>query len=77
MGIAAYQTKSEFCGKIDWEGGIEEALLYGLKSNDLADTPENAEFRDHWDQLEARFKEWRSHADSFSIRYSRYFPEAE
>ena len=58
MGMAAYATISEFLGKANYEGGIEEALEYGLKSGDLADTPENRSFRLDWTELTEAFKAW-------------------
>lgn len=42
-------TKHEFLEKVEWEGGIEDALAYGLSSEDC-DDPEVA---DLWRKLEA------------------------
>jgi hypothetical protein len=43
----------EFAGKVEWEGGIEEALHYGLKSTDIDDNPELALA---WADMEATWK---------------------
>lgn len=51
-------TKEEILDKIDWEGGIAEAILgYGLSFEDL---PENAppEVRYAWKELQEQGQEW-------------------
>lgn len=65
MGIAAYATKDEFIGKITYEGGIDEAIEYGLKSEDLADAPENRAFRLDWTELREKFKVWDEAREAF------------
>lgn len=49
-------TKEEFATKVDWEGGIQDALDYGLHATDLDDVPENSELRRLWAALELNHK---------------------
>lgn len=48
-----YATPQELAGKVDWEGGVTEAILgYGIKSEDLPEaTP--AEIVEAWKRVEA------------------------
>lgn len=49
-------TRGNFASKIEWEGGIFEALDYGLKHTDLsADDPDAAALRAAWAELEAAY----------------------
>lgn len=41
-------TEKDFAAKIEWEGGIPDALEYGLKSEDC----EPGELHDAWKNLE-------------------------
>jgi hypothetical protein len=44
-------TKAELAARIDWEGGVMEAVEYGVKVGDLpVNTPE--EVLDAWQQLQ-------------------------
>lgn len=43
-------TPQEFVAKIDWEGGVLDALIYGLKAKDLDDS--DPEFKVEWFALE-------------------------
>lgn len=45
-------TEKDFAAKIEWEGGIPDALEYGLKSEDC----EPGELRNAWKDLEDRWK---------------------
>ncbi len=40
-------TESAFAGKVEWEGGIFEALDYGLKPADVVEGP----LREAWTRL--------------------------
>jgi len=46
----------EFAGKVEWEGGIEEALQYGLRSTDIDDNPE---LEAAWAEMEKVWAEWQ------------------
>jgi hypothetical protein len=49
---AKYETKQELATKIDWEGGVSDAITgYGIKSCDLPDgTPLHV--REAWERVE-------------------------
>lgn len=54
-------TKEEFAAKVDWEGGVADAVDYGLKASDLpADAP--AKVRAAWAALE----DARVHVDTIN-----------
>lgn len=65
MGLHAYTTISEFVGKIDYEGGIDEALAYGLKSVDLAPEAHHEEFKSDWDRLARLYGDWAQEREIF------------
>ncbi|MGV2385396.1 MAG UNVERIFIED_CONTAM: hypothetical protein LOD86_09040, partial [Thermobifida fusca] len=46
-----YQTREQVAEKVDWEGGIPEALEYGLTVDDMPAGDE--ELRAAWGRLEA------------------------
>jgi hypothetical protein len=46
--MSKFETRAAVAGKIEWEGGIMEALDYGIRSGDMPDD----ELRDAWDKLE-------------------------
>ncbi len=55
-------TPEEFASKIEWEGGIFEALDYGLKSTDIDPTaPKAAELIEIWRELESAFHKFLPH----------------
>ena len=35
--MSRYQTLEDLAAKIDWEGGIAEAVAYGIKHTDIPD----------------------------------------
>jgi hypothetical protein len=43
-------TEEEFAAKVEWEGGIGEALSYGLKASDLQNP--DSELGKAWARLE-------------------------
>jgi hypothetical protein len=60
----------DFLGKIDWEGGVYEALQYGLKTNEY-DLPQHLvdawnEIRDAFDDIEDLVADWNEEADKFA-----------
>lgn len=50
-------SAKDFAAKVEWEGGILEALDYGLKHTDLDPQDEEAaELRAAWKELEEKFE---------------------
>lgn len=47
---------TQFAGKVAWEGGIEEALQYGLRSTDIDG---NDELRKAWAEMEIAWKKFQ------------------
>jgi len=35
--VSRFQTRQDLADKIEWEGGIEPSLDYGIKSSDMPD----------------------------------------
>lgn len=60
-------TEDQFLGKVEWEGGVLEALEYGLKADALKD--QDSELASRWRALE---KEWRRF-QNFLIPVEQYF----
>ena len=53
-------SAKDFAAKVEWEGGILEALDYGLKHTDLAaDDPDAADLRAGWKTLEEMYEEMK------------------
>ncbi len=51
--MAEHMSLSNFAGKVEWEGGVLEALDYGLKHTDIdPDDPRAAPLRTAWAELE-------------------------
>lgn len=51
-----YRSLGEFINKVEWEGGILDALDYGLSYEELdPEDPVNQEFRSVWQQLQYNF----------------------
>ena len=48
-------TKEEFRDKVEWEGGVMEAVDYGLKVTDLPDDVP-AKVADAWHRLESALR---------------------
>lgn len=49
-------TGPEFAEKVDWEGGVLQALEYGLKASDLNATNETEDaLKSAWESLEYAF----------------------
>lgn len=47
----------EFATKVDWEGGIVDALDYGLHADDLDDEPDTAPLKQAWAELERIYRD--------------------
>lgn len=55
-----FMTPEEFAAKISWEGGVTEALEYGLKSSELdPDDEASRELRAAWIRAEDLWGEMR------------------
>ena len=48
-------NRADFLAKIEWEGGVYDALVYGLKPDDL-DEGEDDGLRQEWGALVAIYK---------------------
>lgn len=50
--MSKFDNKQDLAAKIEWEGGVFDAALYGIRSTDLPEgTPQN--IIDAWQHLEA------------------------
>lgn len=64
----------DFAGKVQWEGGVVDALDYGLKHTDL-DIGEDDELRQVWQELEQQWDVMRimvEQAESLLEEYETY-----
>lgn len=59
--VADKLTAEQFGDKVEWEGGIFEALNYGLRADDLAN--QNSELAHKWAELEKRWNDLKPLAD--------------
>lgn len=57
----AYDNREELAGKIDWEGGLEDALDYGIKLDDLPE--DDTELRTAWEPMQKAWEEFQRLAD--------------
>lgn len=55
-------TESAFAGKVEWEGGIFEALDYGLEPSDVVEGP----VREAWTRLYQLWQQIEPIADEVS-----------
>ena len=59
-----YMSTADFAAKVEWEGGVEGALEYGLKHTDLDPGDESvAELRAKWRELEEIYGELEALSD--------------
>ncbi len=59
-----YLSVDAFAGKVEWEGGIVDALDYGLKHTDLdPNQPDSAKLREAWARLERLYEPVREQKD--------------
>lgn len=49
-----FESRLDVAGKIDWEGGIFEALEYGIKASDMPESDQ--ELTDAWQALEIAYR---------------------
>jgi hypothetical protein len=55
-----YMTPASFAGKVDWEGGVFEALAWGLSHTHLnPDDPSSRDLRQAWHELETAYQAMR------------------
>lgn len=57
-----YESRAELSAKIDWEGGMESALAYGIKARDLP--AGDAELASAWLTMQARWEEFVTARDA-------------
>lgn len=50
-----FDTREDFAAKVEWEGGVFEALDYGLTISDVPD--DDTELKEVWGQLETLYKQ--------------------
>lgn len=65
-------TIHDFISKIDWEGSVEDALQYGLKSGDY-DLPKH--IAEMWDELSEKYKEFFGMVEDFWIELDKVTSE--
>jgi hypothetical protein len=49
--MARYRTRQDVGSKVDWEGGLVEALDYGIKADDMPEG--DTELIEAWTELQA------------------------
>jgi hypothetical protein len=57
-----FSSREHLAAKIEWEGGILEAVDYGIKTEDMPEG--DAELTEAWAKLEASFAETSKLADA-------------
>ena len=57
-----FKSRSALAGKIEWEGGILEALDYGIKTADMPES--DTELTEAWAKLEASFRQTAALAEA-------------
>ena len=57
-----FKSRAALAGKIEWEGGILEALDYGIKTEYMPEG--DTELTEAWAKLEASFRETAKLADA-------------
>jgi hypothetical protein len=50
-----FESRAALAGKIEWEGGLMEALDYGIHVGDMPEG--DAELTEAWSRLEASYRE--------------------
>jgi hypothetical protein len=53
--MSKFENRQELADKIEWEGGLEDALDYGIKSSDLPES--ETKLIAAWALMEAAFDE--------------------
>ena len=62
MSTDRFVSRAALAGKIEWEGGLMEALDYGITTEMMPEG--DAELTEAWAKLEAAFKETSKLADA-------------
>jgi hypothetical protein len=57
-----FESRAALAAKVEWEGGVMEALDYGIKTEDMPEG--DAELTEAWSKLEAAFKAVQPLADA-------------
>lgn len=60
--MARFEDREHLAGKIEWEGGMEMALDYGIRLKDLPKG--DAELEDLWVPMEEAWETYREHAEA-------------
>ena len=56
--MSEFMTAKDFAAKIEWEGGVSDALDYGLKHTALdPNDSESADLRSKWKEIEDAWSE--------------------
>lgn len=69
--MSPYLDRTEVANKVDWEGGLDAVLEYGLRAEDLPE--DDIELREAWQAMELAFHTFDQAAD----RVRDLLPEAE
>ena len=57
-----FKSRAALAGKIEWEGGVMEALDYGIKTEDMPEG--DTELIEAWDRLATAYHELEPLADA-------------
>lgn len=69
--MTRYESRAELAGKIDWEGGLEDALYYGIRDEDMP--AGDAEMFEAWRVMQDAWKAYEHAAN----RVRELLPEPE
>ena len=56
--MSKYYDLEDLLAKIDWEGGVDQAIAYGIKVSDI--DPEFQALRAAWDEATEKYWEYES-----------------
>ena len=56
--MSDFETMEDFVAKVDWEGGVFSAMVYGLYAEDIPDdgSEESQELYDLWSEAQTAVK---------------------
>lgn len=54
--MSKFYDLEDLCAKVDWEGGVDQAISYGIKASDI--DPELSELRAAWDEAVEKYNEY-------------------
>jgi hypothetical protein len=63
--VSRYGNRADVAAKIDWEGGMDEVLYYGLTSKDMPEGDD--ELIDAWDEMVLYWDEFRKKANRVEV----------